>query len=119
MEEKNQLGITYPLLDKAKVQGAEIMFCLCLYSIFLPIKVYPILFLAASLTFFLNTNRLRFEKWAIFLAIYGANAVLSFLITYDGSSVMVTNIVKLLVNFIFLFFAVTWLSERDNRRLLS
>lgn len=119
MEEKNQFGITYSLLDKAKFQGAEIMFCLCLYSIFLPIKIYPLLFLVASLVFFLNTRVFRFEKWAIFLAIYGANAVLSFLITYNGSSAMITNIVKLLVNFVFLYFAVTWLSGRDNRRLLA
>ena len=119
MEIKNQSSITHALLDRTRSQGPEIMFCLCLYSIFLPVKVYPVIFLAASFIFFLNTKNLRFDKWAIFLTIYSANALLSFLITYDGSSIMVTNIVKLLVNFIFLYFVINWLSERDNRRLLT
>src|SRR5690606_20841745 len=119
MEIKNQSVSAHTLLDKAKSQWPEFMFCLCLYSIFLPIKVYSVIFLVASFVFFLNTKTLPFDKWAIFLTIYSANALLSFFITYNGSSIMVTNIIKLLVNFIFLYFVINWLSERDNRRLLS
>lgn len=101
------------------IKLSEVMFCICLISIFLPIKIYPLIFLAGSFVFFRDTEKLYFPKWSICLLIYGLYAVLSFLMVYKGESFLLTNIIKLIVNFVFLYFAVVWMSQRDNSRLLK
>ncbi|MEP0711487.1 MAG: O-antigen ligase family protein, partial [Algoriphagus sp.] len=46
-------------------------------------------------------------------------AVLSFLFHYPGEALALTNIIKLVINFLFLFFAVNWLGSRDNESLIA
>src|SRR5690606_26247270 len=45
-------------------------------------------------------------------------AIASFFFFYNGESALLTNLAKLLINFIFLYFAVNWLQSRDNTGLL-
>lgn len=101
------------------IKLSEVMFCLCLISIFLPIKIYPLVFLMGSFIFFRDADKLKFPKWSICLLIYSVYAVFSFLRVYQGESFLLTNLIKLVINFIFLFFAVNWLSQRDNTQLLK
>ncbi|MEX2593382.1 MAG: O-antigen ligase family protein [Anditalea sp.] len=100
------------------IKLSEVMFCLCLISIFLPIKIYPIVFLISSFIFYLDTEKLLVSKWVIFLSVFSLYAVISFFLSYNGETFMATNIIKLLVNFVFLYFAVGWLRQRDNNNLL-
>lgn len=95
------------------------MFCLCLISIFLPIKIYPLVFLISSFVFSKDTGKLKVSNWMIFLCIYSAYAVIIFSFSYSGENFMMINIIKLLVNFIFFYFAVNWLRSRDNSNLLK
>jgi len=101
------------------IKLSEVMFCLCLISIFLPIKIYPLLFLISSFVFYKETEKLLFSNWVIFLVLYSTYAVISFIFFYNGEFFMLTNIIKLLVNFIFFYFAVGWLRSRDNNNLLK
>lgn len=98
---------------------AEVMFCLCLLSIFLPLKVYPLVLLLSAFIFYKETEKLRAPTWLIFLGIYSLYALISFIAYYTGESAGVVNLIKLLVNFIFLYFAVSWLQIRDNANLLT
>jgi O-antigen ligase len=41
------------------------------------------------------------------------------LITYPGQPLAFTNIIKLLINFSFLFFAINWLSSQDNESIIK
>src|SRR5690606_28791681 len=45
-------------------------------------------------------------------------AIASFFFFYNGESALLTTLAKLLINFIFLYFAVNWLQSRDNTGLL-
>lgn len=102
-----------------EIQLSEGMFCVCLLAIFLPFKIYPVVLLISCFVFYRATEKLRFPKWLIFLVIYSLYSFVSFLIFYKGESFMLLNLVKLLVNFVFLYFAVIWLQSRNNDRLLS
>lgn len=111
----------YPLIQPpfawSEVRATEVLFCLCLFSIFLPIKVYPVILLISSFFFYRELPGLPTRTWQVWLGIYAIYAVVSFLFFYDSQMAMVTNLVKLLINFIFLYFAVSWLQSRDNTRL--
>lgn len=97
---------------------SEGLFCLCLVSVFLPVKLYPIVLLISCFFFYREIRRLPVQPWLIFLGIYSLSAVTSFLFFYNGERALVTNLAKLLINFIFLYFAVSWLQSRDNKHLL-
>lgn len=100
------------------IKLSEVIFCLCLISIFLPVKVYPIVFLVSAFFFYRDTEKLRINRWLIFLSIFSLYAVISFLLNYNGEPTMATNMIKLLVNFLFLYFTIGWLRQRDNTNLL-
>ncbi len=120
MESIKQSNVENQQIHKlTDIKLSEVMFCLCLIAIFLPIKIYPLIFLISALIFYRDTEKLHFPRWSIYLLIYGLYAIISFLLVYEGEFAMVTNIVKLIVNFLFLFFAVTWLQQRDNLNLLK
>lgn len=120
MESIKQSNVENQQIHKlTDIKLSEVMFCLCLIAIFLPIKIYPLIFLISALIFYRDTEKLQFPRWTIYLLIYGLYAIISFLLVYEGEFAMVTNIVKLIVNFLFLFFAVTWLQQRDNLNLLK
>ncbi|PZX59764.1 O-antigen ligase-like membrane protein [Algoriphagus ratkowskyi] len=97
----------------------ESLFLISLISMFLPVKVYPVIFIVASFFFYRDTPRLTFPKWSIALAIFSTYTVLSYLFNYPGEPSALTNIVKLMINFSFLFFAVNWLGSRNNEALIS
>lgn len=97
---------------------AETLFLLSLISMFLPVKVYPVIFLVSSFFFYRETPQIKFPNWSIALAVFGTYSVISYLINYPGQPLALTNIIKLLVNFCFLFFGINWLSSRDNGSLL-
>ena len=80
------------------IELPEVMLALSLVSIFLPFKIYPIIFLLSSFVFY---------------------AVVSFLVVFNREIHLLTNIIKMLVNFVFLFFAVSWLRQRDNTVLVE
>lgn len=105
--------------DISAIKLSDILFCFSVLSVFIPIKIYPVVFLVSALVFYFDTEKLTFPKWSMFLAIFGIYAVISFIVIFDSQSSRMTNIIKLLVNFIFLFFAVTWLGQRDNNRLIK
>ncbi len=97
---------------------AEILFLLSLISIFLPIKIYPVVFFVSCFFFYRDTSVIRFPKWAFALIIYSAYASASYVFHFRGISAGPINIFKLLINFSFLFFAVNWLAGRDNKFLI-
>lgn len=101
------------------VQVSEWLFGLALLSTCFPIKIYPIVFLVSSIVSFWETKNKTFPTWAIFLTIFSAYALINFGFHYEGQAAMIANLAKLLINFLFLFSAVTWISQRDNSRLLQ
>jgi hypothetical protein len=107
----------YPIPWKAFTLG-EWLFCLSLIAVFLPWKIYPLFFIISAGVFYWETKKLLLEKWPIFAGIFAVYALISFWINYDGQTFLLTNIIKLAVNFIFLYAAVLWLHYRDNSRLL-
>lgn len=100
---------------------SEWLFCACLISIFIPIKVYPLVFLGSGLVFFRETPGWLKEKWVYCMALFALYATGSFLLTYRGdwNAFVLTNIVKLIINFGFLYIVVSWLASRDNTLLLK
>lgn len=96
---------------------AESLFLISLISMFLPVKVYPVIFIISSYFFYRETPQLTFPKWSIALAVFSTYAVLSYVINYPGEPLALTNIIKLVINFFFLFFAINWLGSRDNESL--
>ncbi|GAB3660185.1 hypothetical protein GCM10028791_34000 [Echinicola sediminis] len=99
-------------------QLAEIVFCLALASTCLPIKIYPAAFLLSSAISYLSAERKFFPQWAMALSVFSIYALLSFLSVYEGQFGMLSSILKLLINFSFLYFSALWLAQRDNSKLL-
>jgi len=118
-------GITYPQSSALEenqwkaISIAEPLFLISLASMFLPVKVYPVLFLLTSFFFFRETPTISFYKWAVALAVFSAYAVISYLVNYPGHPLALTNIIKLLVDFTFLFLAINWLGSRNNESLIA
>lgn len=106
------------LLLWKEIRLPEIMFCLSVISVFLPFKVYPLFFLMSSIVFILESYKPTLQNWMIFLSIFTLYATISYLVTYNGDPLLRTNILKLLVNFLFLYCSILWLRERENGRLL-
>ncbi|WP_194776389.1 O-antigen ligase family protein [Pararhodonellum marinum] len=106
-------------LELSQIKLSEILFCLAILSVFFPVKIYPIFFLVSALVFYFDFPKLIFPRWTIFLAVFVLYALISFLAVYEVQSFRVTNIIKLIVNFVFLYFTVTWLSQRDNKQLIN
>lgn len=102
----------------AEIKLSEAAFGLSLLSIFLPVKIYPLIFLVSAFLFYRDTEKLLFKNWILCLSVFGIYALISFLVVFEGEMHLLTNIVKMLVNFVFLFFAVSWLRQRDNWVLL-
>jgi hypothetical protein len=96
----------------------EAMFCTALLAIFLPVKIYPVIFLAAVLCYFLDTPTLLRHVWVWCLAVFTGYASLMFLTSLPADSREMTNFLKLPVNFLYLYAAVGWMAQRDNGRLL-
>ncbi len=103
-------------MDRATL--SEALFCLALLTIFLPIKVYPLVFVAASAAFVWDTPKLLRHLWVWCLVVFTAYASLVFGIGMPESGREATNFLKLPINFGFLYFAVGWMAKRDNSRLL-
>lgn len=101
------------------ISVAEPLFLISLASMFLPVKVYPVLFLLTSFFFFRETPTISYYKWAVALAVFSTYAVISYLVNYPGHPLALTNIIKLLVDFTFLFLAINWLGSRNNEPLIA
>ncbi len=97
----------------------EVFLILSVISCFLPVKIYPVVFLISSFLFYRDTLKINFEKWALALALFSLYAIGSFLLTFQGQEILLLNISKMTVNFIFLFFTINWLASRDNTRLIQ
>ncbi|WP_057940491.1 O-antigen ligase family protein [Algoriphagus resistens] len=98
---------------------AESLFLISVIAMFLPVKVYPMIFLLSSYFFYRETPTISFPKWSIALGVFSSYAILSYLINYPGEPLALTNIIKLVINFVFLFFAINWLGSRDNESLAT
>jgi len=96
----------------------EVLFCLALLAVFLPVKVYPLVFLLASLFFAWDTPKLLRHYWVLFLFVFTGYATLLFLVDLPADRREMTNFLKLPINFGYLYFAVGWMAQRDNSRLL-
>ncbi len=97
----------------------EALFCLALLAAFVPFKIYPLVFLGAAVVFALDTKVWFQYRWAQCLAVFMGYAIAVFLVDLPAGHAELTNFLKLLVNFAFLYVAVTWLAQRDNARLLG
>lgn len=119
-----ETGLTYPsstILEGnnwKSISLAESLFLLSLISMFLPIKVYPVLFLISSFLFYREIPSISFNNWAVALAVFSTYALISFLVTHPSHPLALTYLAKLFINFIFLFFGVSWLATRDNEALI-
>lgn len=98
---------------------AESLFLISVISMFLPVKVYPMIFLLSSYFFYRETPKVSFPNWSIALGVFSSYAILSYIINYPGEPLALTNIIKLVINFVFLFFAINWLGSRDNESLVT
>ncbi|SEL91317.1 O-antigen ligase family protein [Parapedobacter koreensis] len=96
----------------------EVLFCLALLAVFVPLKGYPLVFLLASLVFFFDTPRLLRHPWVWFLSVFTGYASFVFLAGLPADQREMTNFLKLPINFTYLYFAVGWSAQRDNTRLL-
>lgn len=101
------------------ISVAEALFLLSIVSMFFPVKIYPAIFILTSYFFYKETPQISFPRWSVALAVFSTYAVISFLIHYPGHPLALTNILKLTINFIFLYFAVIWLGSRDNESLIK
>lgn len=101
-----------------KATLCEVLFCLALVAVFLPVKIYPLVFLLASLGYFWDTPVLLRHHWVWFLGVFAGYASLIFLVNLPEDGREATNFLKLPINFCYLYFAVGWLAQRDNTRLL-
>src|SRR5690606_5911597 len=110
-------GVKY--IMRSRSAWCEALFCLALLAVFLPFKIYPLVFLAASVFFAADTKVWTLQRWAMYLAIFTGYAVAVFLIGLPVGQPELTNFLKLLINFTFLYTAVTWLVPRNNVRLLG
>lgn len=108
----------FKAIESHKSNLCEILFCVALVSTFLPLKVYPIIFILTSLFFWLDTPRPLRHRWVLFLSIFVAYASVMFLIGLPANTAALINFLKLLINFTFLYTAISWLSNRDNGALL-
>lgn len=104
----------------------EVFFCISLFSMFLPIKVYPAIYFLSTILFILDgvrsgsslkgfTNNL----WLLFLGIFTLYASLSFFIHYRGEVHLASSYIKLIINFVFLSASTFWLTNRNNQNLLQ
>jgi len=120
-----------PLIDKSNKLTAEFLaeslFCLSLLSVFIPWKIYPVVFLCSAIIFFFTAYRqsintigqLVKQPWCLSLLIFTGYACISYFLTYDGQARLSTNFVKLLINVFFFCSAMYWLSQRNNSKLLG
>ncbi|WP_084163807.1 O-antigen ligase family protein [Olivibacter sitiensis] len=97
----------------------EWLFCLCLVTIFLPLKIYPLVFLVAGLFFLWQTGIWSKTNWYWPLGIFAGYTLVRFALDYGGQKVLLEGEIKLLVNLFFLASATHWLYNRDNRELLT
>lgn len=97
----------------------EALFCLTLVSIFFPVKIYPVVFLLASLLYLGDTPTLLRHPWVGFLALFTGYATLM-LAVYPPKDIQVyVNFLKLPINLGYLYCSVGWLVRRSNSRLLT
>lgn len=94
------------------------LFCFCLLSIFFPIKVYPIIFLLSSLSFFYERKMIIKQVWVMYLCLYSIYAVISFILSGSYDELRLTNFFKIFVNFIFLISSINWLYNKDTTALI-
>jgi len=94
------------------------LFCFSLLSIFFPVKIYPIIFLIASISFLLERKKIILSPWIYFLVAYSVYAIASFIISGYYDELRVTNFYKILINFFFLITAINWLYQKDVSRLI-
>jgi len=117
--------ITYPIrniqssvLKFRSITLNELLFCISIISIFLPVKIYPALFLLSSLFFIKDNHRFAISNWLIFLSVYISYTLFVFVTRTNINSFITSNIVKLVINFIFLITSINWILKRDNTNLL-
>lgn len=92
-----------PVLEWKDIQLSELVFCIALASTCLPVKIYPALFLVSAGFSFIESDKKYLAPWVIALGIFSLYAVGSFFLVYEGQAALVTAIIKLVVNFDFLY----------------
>lgn len=97
---------------------AEFLFCAALVTVFLPVKVYPVVFLVASLLFFWDTPRLLRGVWVWCLLVFVGYATIVFLAGLPANARELAQYAKIPVNLGFFYCATGWMAGRDNARLL-
>lgn len=107
-----------PLL-RIRVEASEILFLISLASIFLPWKIYPLVFLISSALFLWESRPIQISQWNIPLLIYLLYGLIVGTLTYSGHGREIFNLAKLIINPLFLIASVHWLRKRDNSRLIE
>lgn len=102
-----------------QIAWTEILFCLALLSTNFPIKVYPVLFILSGVLSLLECRRISFPLWAWGLVGFAGYAVGSYLLVEHPSGSHLSSMLKLCVNFFFLFASTQWLLQRENSVLLK
>ncbi|WP_134091962.1 O-antigen ligase [Olivibacter sp. XZL3] len=105
---------------------AAYLFCFALLSIFLPLKIYPFVFLLASVVFFTAAYRssaTTFQKfaqepWLLALCVFVIYAIFSFAITSDGEPPIRDNLIKLVINMSFFATSIYWLAQQEKSTLI-
>ncbi len=94
------------------------LFCFCLLSIFFPVKIYPLVFLFASLSFFFERKMIIKKAWVVYLILYSTYAIISFVVSGNYDELRLTNFYKIFVNFIFLISSINWLYNKETDKLI-
>jgi O-antigen ligase len=104
----------------------ELLFCLAILSVFLPWKVYPIVFLLASVIFFISAYQLepkslkKFlrQPWFLAISAFVLYACGSFFLTTNGQPQIRDSLIKMLINICFFITGIYRLNQLDKASLV-
>jgi len=95
------------------------LFCLAILSINFPIKIYPVVFVIASISFLIQSSPIQLRPWSLCLLCYSIYAITIFIITGQFDELRVINFYKIIVNFLFLFSSICWLKINNDSKLIT
>ncbi|MEH6307402.1 O-antigen ligase family protein [Olivibacter sp. CPCC 100613] len=103
-----------------------LLLCLALLSVFLPWKIYPAIFLIASVVFLIGAYRYHpsglktflQQPWVLAIGVFVVYACGSFFATANGQTQIRDNLIKMLVNFCFFTSSIYWLSQCEKKNLV-
>jgi len=88
------------------------LFFISILSIDFPVKVYPIIFVIASISFLYEAKTVKIGTWSLFLIFYSLYAIVMFLVSGNFDELRLINFYKIFINFFFLFASICWLGSK-------